>query len=122
MEQGHWPQFLKGIELFNREEFYQCHDTIEEIWLEEAGEGRLFLQGLIQAAVAFHHYQSGKWGAARSMLKLSIEKLESCSPAQLQIVGEAFVAKLRHWKTALDQGIAKGSREAISLPYPKIKV
>jgi predicted metal-dependent hydrolase len=33
-----WDQFLRGIELFNRAEFYDCHDTIEEIWLQESSD------------------------------------------------------------------------------------
>ena len=60
MDCTHRDQFLKGIELFNQEQFYECHDTLEEIWLEETGEERGFLQGMIQVAVAFHHYQNGK--------------------------------------------------------------
>ncbi len=76
MDDAHLSQFLRGVELFNREEFYDCHDTIEEIWLQESSDQQPFLQGIIQAAVAFHHYQHGKWGAARSMLKLAIGKLQ----------------------------------------------
>ncbi len=42
-----WGQVLKGIELFNREEFYDCHDTIGKIWLQESRAEQPFLQGLI---------------------------------------------------------------------------
>ena len=49
-----WEQFTKGIALFNQQEFYDCHDVIEDMWLQESSDEQPFLQGLIQSAVAFH--------------------------------------------------------------------
>ena len=119
MDCTHRDQFLKGIELFNQEQFYECHDTLEEIWLEETGEERGFLQGMIQVAVAFHHYQNGKWGAARSMLQLALEKLETNGQGQPKRISERFLAELRVWKETLDLAIPRGTREALSLAFPK---
>ena len=122
MDSIHQAQFLRGIELFNREQFYECHDVIEEVWLEEVGEQRLFLQGMIQAAAAFHHYQNRKWGAARSMLRLALGKLEGAAQTERARVPEEFFAELRAWKDALDQAITRGTREPLSLPFPKVNV
>ena len=46
MEAKDDPRFLKGIDEFNEELFFECHETLEEIWLEDHGEDRKFYQGL----------------------------------------------------------------------------
>ena len=50
MEARYDPRLLKGIEEFNQGLYFQCHETLEEVWLEEQGEDRLFYQGIIQIA------------------------------------------------------------------------
>ena len=117
-----WDQVLDGIALFNREEFYDCHDTIEEIWLQESNDEQPFLQGLIQAAVAFHHYQDGKLGAARSMLSLAIEKLEGFPETHHQVLLKEFLEGLSAWKTGLDQAISLKTETSIPDTYPRIRL
>jgi len=117
-----WDQVLDGIELFNREEFYECHDTIEEIWLQESSDEQPFLQGLIQAAVAFHHYQHGKLGAARSMLSLAIEKLEGFPETHHQVLLKEFLKGLHAWKAGLDQAISLKTETSIPESYPRIEM
>ena len=54
----HDPRYLKGIEHFNRREFYDAHETWEELWHELQGEPANFVQGLIQFATALHHFEA----------------------------------------------------------------
>ena len=117
-----WEQVLKGIELFNRREFYDCHDTIEEIWLQESSDEQPFLQGLIQSAVAFHHYQHGKLGAARSMLILAIEKLEAYPRTYHQVQLAELLAELRAWKAGLDEAISLKTESSIPESFPRIEL
>jgi uncharacterized protein len=69
-------QFARGIELFNTKEFFECHDVWEELWHEERGEARRFLQGMIQAAVGCYHLSNGNTTGAVSQFTKSLEKLE----------------------------------------------
>jgi len=62
-------QLLQGIREFNNQEWFQCHETVEELWIGEEGETRDFYQGLIQVAVALHHWRNGNFGGAVSLLK-----------------------------------------------------
>lgn len=72
-----WPEkYLEGLRLFNEEEFFECHDVLEELWAEVLGEEKLFLQGLIQAAVAMYHFGNENLGGARKLYRTSREKLE----------------------------------------------
>ena len=114
-------QLDQGIDLFNQREFYECHDTIEDIWLQESSDRQPFLQGLIQAAVAFHHYEHGKWGAARSMLQMAIDKLSPCPDTFDGLEIGHLLTALRSWKAALDDALKRPERpEHIDLPYPVI--
>lgn len=40
---------------FNRGQFFECHETLEEIWQQEHGPVRDLYKGLIQVAAAFVH-------------------------------------------------------------------
>ena len=68
-------EYLAGIDLYNEGEFHAAHDAWEARWRDDAGPSeKLFLQGLIQSAVVFHHLEIGRPGAARRMYQLATEK------------------------------------------------
>lgn len=68
-------EYLAGIDLYNAGEYHAAHDAWEERWMGPVGpEEKLFLQAMIQSAVAFHHLQIGRPGAARRMYLRATEK------------------------------------------------
>jgi uncharacterized protein len=68
-------EYIAGIDLYNAGEFHASHDAWEERWMGEVGpKEKLFLQAMIQSAVAFHHLQIGRPGAARQMYQRAKEK------------------------------------------------
>ena len=62
-------QLLQGIREFNGRDWLECHETVEVLWIGEEGEVRDFYQGIIQIAVALHHWRNGNFGGAVSLLK-----------------------------------------------------
>jgi predicted metal-dependent hydrolase len=62
-------QLLQAIREFNSREWFECHETLEDLWIGSEGEIRDFYQGLIQIAVALHHLRNGNFGGALSLLK-----------------------------------------------------
>lgn len=60
---------LRAMGEFNRGDWFQCHETLEELWVGTEGETRDFYQGILQIAVALHHWRSGNFGGAISLLK-----------------------------------------------------
>jgi uncharacterized protein len=67
--------YLAGIDLYNAGEFHAAHDAWESRWMDEVGPAeKLFLQAMIQSAVAFHHLEIGRPGAARRMYQMAKEK------------------------------------------------
>jgi hypothetical protein len=68
-------EYIAGIDLYNAGEFHAAHDVWEERWMGEVGaQEKLFLQAMIQSAVAFHHLEIGRPGAARQMYTRAKEK------------------------------------------------
>ena len=68
-------EYIAGIDLYNAGEFHAAHDAWEERWMGEVGPNeKLFLQAMIQSAVAFHHLDIGRPGAARQMYLRAKEK------------------------------------------------
>lgn len=49
------PRYLGYIICFNRGEYYEAHDVLEDLWLKTTGADYGFYKGLIQIAGAFVH-------------------------------------------------------------------
>jgi uncharacterized protein len=84
----------KAALLFNHHLFFEVHEILESQWREERDPARLFLQGLIQVAVAFHHLERRNFRGAVALLHDGLEKLMPQRPAFLGVELEEFVAQL----------------------------
>ena len=76
---------LKGIEEFNRGEFYECHECLEEAWMQEPRRVRFLYQGILQVGVGFYHQQNGNWRGATGLLRNGTQRLKEFEPATLGI-------------------------------------
>jgi len=96
--------FREGIELFNRERFFEAHEAWEEIWRSTAPEPRGFFQGLIQVAAALHQFRDLKRreGPRRTLAKAR-RNLEPYAPATLGIDVEDLLRSVRKWETWLER-------------------
>ncbi len=74
-------QYREGIRLFNEEEFFECHDVLEELWAETDGPEKKFIQGLIQAAISLFHFGNENFGGAKK-LYITARKLLDGHPAE----------------------------------------
>jgi predicted metal-dependent hydrolase len=92
----------RGLQLFNRAEFFDAHEVLEDVWREApAGTARRHLQGLVQLAVAFHHASRENHVGARSVLDRAMRNLEGAE-ATLPLVDLARLrAELAEWQRYL---------------------
>lgn len=71
------PRYFEGLRLFSAGDWFEAHEVLEALWREQpAGEGRLFLQGLIQLAVSLEHWRRGNARSARGQWEKGRKKLE----------------------------------------------
>ncbi|MEM9540197.1 MAG: DUF309 domain-containing protein [Cyanobacteria bacterium P01_E01_bin.42] len=72
--------FLQGIEQFNCQEFYACHDTLEALWMESGEPHRQFYQGILQIAVACYHLENHNWRGAVTLLGEGVRRIRDYQP------------------------------------------
>ena len=85
--------YLEGIRFFNECEFFEAHEAWEELWTEYRGPLRRYYQGLIQAAVALHHFGNGNIRGAKKVYLSSRSYLDDYCPACHGLDLEAFLAQ-----------------------------
>ncbi|MBI4442801.1 MAG: DUF309 domain-containing protein [Acidobacteria bacterium] len=112
----HQKKMLReGIRLFNAAQFFDCHEALEEAWLEAAGPQKIFLQGLIQVAVSLHHLRQQNFAGARRLLAAGLEKLSETAPQAAEIDLAALLQALEPLRADLQAGTASKS-----WPAPRI--
>ncbi|WP_448597269.1 DUF309 domain-containing protein [Thermoleptolyngbya sp.] len=72
--------FWEGVEQFNQRQFYECHDTLEAIWMEAMEPDRTFYQGVLQIAVALYHLSNGNGRGATMLLGEGLRRLGRYTP------------------------------------------
>jgi hypothetical protein len=71
---------LQAFGEFNRGDWYECHETLEDLWIGSEDEPRWFFQGMLQIAVALLHWRNGNYGGAVNLLTSGIQYLRRVSP------------------------------------------
>jgi predicted metal-dependent hydrolase len=104
-------QFRRGIEQFNSRQFFEAHETWEEIWLHTPEPEKTFLQGIIQVAAAFHHYRRGNRAGTQSLLKAGLRKLDRFPGDYHGLKLETLRAGASRWAAALATGEDPGVAE-----------
>lgn len=59
---------IKGLELFNAGEYYECHHALEEAWNEDQSVGRNLYKGILQIAVAYFQIRRGNYNGGIKLL------------------------------------------------------
>lgn len=93
-------EILKGIGEFNCSRFYQCHETLEQVWMKKKGNEREFIQAIIQLAVGYYHYKRNNQVGALKLFKAGLERLRRYEPSCLEIDVSKLVKAV---KTNIDQ-------------------
>src|ERR1700748_2661962 len=74
------PLLARGIEHFNRGEFFEAHEVWEEAWTPERDPRRRFLQSLIHVAVGSYHATRGNPEGASRQLRKALRKMQAFVP------------------------------------------
>jgi uncharacterized protein len=107
------PERLRrGIEQFNRGEFFEQHETLELEWLAETDPVRYLYQGILQIGVGFEHLRRGNAHGASSLWKRGIGYLEPFREGCMGVDVDRLVAETERCLTEL----AAGSFESSLIP------
>lgn len=61
------PLARRGLEEFNRGEYFEAHETLEEAWNEDETPGRELYRAILQVAVAYLQIERGNYNGAMKM-------------------------------------------------------
>lgn len=92
--------FEAGRRLFNQRRYFDAHEVWEDVWREAHGERKRLLQGLIQVAVALHHFTQENRRGAASLLARAEPKLDGDHGFVVDVA--ALRRSVGHWRAFLD--------------------
>jgi predicted metal-dependent hydrolase len=100
------PEFWQGVEEFNQQQFYQCHDTLEAIWMTAVEPQKTFYQGILQVAVALYHLGNQNQRGAVILLGEGIHRLRRYGPSYANVDLDGFVRQSTALLSQLQQADA----------------
>ena len=88
---------VRAIEQFNGGQFWECHETLEDIWLETAYPLRLFYHAIIKTAVGFHH--AGRHNRHGAAVKLAdgVQLLRIFAPRFMGVETADLAHETKRW-------------------------
>ena len=103
---GRWwevADFCRGLELLNTGHYFDAHEQLEDVWRGLQGPERLFLQALIQVAVALHHHSTGNFEGAHSVMARAAVNLAPYLDGFGNIEVSTLNSDIESWLKALSE-------------------
>jgi len=121
------PGFAEAIDQFNSWRFYDCHETLEDIWRETGPKGddstlANFYQGLIKAAAGYHHLLRGNYAGVMKVLGDAPRLLAPYRPVTMGVDVEALVEAVEATLARLEELGPERMREFDQSGIPVIEV
>jgi predicted metal-dependent hydrolase len=107
----------KGVGEFNEGRFFECHETLEQIWLKEEGSEKDFYQGIIQVAAGYYKMEGGGLVGAIKLLSSGLNRLLPFRPAHQGIDLERFLRGVELGLKEIEIVHAQGG-DSVSLSAP----
>ena len=95
---------VQGALLFRAGLFFEVHEVLETVWHDLQGSERIFVQGLIQIAVAMHHLGHGNARGAVSLFASGRAKLVADELVSAGVDVTALLESLVAWEDAAAAG------------------
>ena len=96
--------FREGIGLFNRGDFFEAHEVLEEIWRSNRPEPRDLFQGIIQVAAAMHQFRDlHRKAGPRLTFAKARRRLEPFLPASHGLDVAGLLEAVGRWEAWLEE-------------------
>lgn len=115
------PALISAVQQFNAGEYFVCHETLEDLWLDEKGQLRSFYQGILQIGAGLYHLQRGNERGALILLARGRMLLAPFSPACLGIDVTSLVRETQRVEAALRTRGLPATQRASSRLFPHIR-
>ncbi len=95
-------ELKEGLRCFHFGAFFEAHEHWETVWLAAQEPEKTFLQGLIQVAAGFHHFQRGNRAGTISLLRSGLGRLDRYPEAFAGLEVAPLRVAIRLWLEALE--------------------
>ena len=94
--------FQEGLNHYRSKDYFEAHESWEDLWSDYYLEDRKFVQGLIQLAVSFVHLGNGNMNGAKSLLNKCTEKFKLFSGIHRDIDVKQLLDQINNVKNAYE--------------------
>jgi predicted metal-dependent hydrolase len=112
----------EGIEEFNRGDYFEQHELLEEAWMTEPRPVRDLYQGILQIGLAFLQIERDNWLGSLKMFRRGLPKLRDLPP----VIQGVHLAELRDAAEAIHAEVTElgpgGLHTFDRSRFPKIRV
>jgi predicted metal-dependent hydrolase len=112
----------EAVRQLNARRFWDCHETLEDVWNDEQGDLRDFYHGFIQVAAGFLHVQRLNWTGAVRLLSHGAGRLEPYQPVCLGMDVAALLRDVQRWQEALLRLGATGISATAGMALPLVRL
>lgn len=116
------PELRTAVDQFNRGEFWECHETLEDVWRATPYPLRFFYHALIKVAVGFHHMSRHNRHGARVKLSDGVRLLRLFQPSFMQVGTEGLLADASEWLARVEEPDRLDWPELDTMPRPAIRI
>ena len=95
--------FNEGLEYYRSGEYFEAHESWEELWSDFYLEDRRFIQGLIQLSVSFVHLENNNLKGAKSLLNKCKEKFLEFNHTQRGISVGGLISNINQVNDAYER-------------------
>ncbi len=88
-------ELARAAELFNAADYHEAHEVLDALWENSSAQDSDFFKGLIQAAIALHHYSLGNADGARKLYSGHRQYLGPYLPRHRGLDVAQFLARMQ---------------------------
>jgi Uma2 family endonuclease/predicted metal-dependent hydrolase len=119
------PEMLHAFEQFNRGEYWEQHETLENVWRAETDTTiRNFYKGILQIGVGFYHLRHGNYNGVLKVLGRGINYLKPYAPECYGVDVQRLIdeASAVYWKVREKGKLELGDWDGVELPQVHLVV
>ena len=95
--------FQEGLSHYRSGDFFEAHESWEELWSDYYLADRKFVQGLIQLSVSFVHMGNGNMNGAKSLLNKSKEKFQLFPGVHRKVIMKTLLNEMEVVRASYDK-------------------
>ena len=106
---------------FNVGDFWECHETLEDVWRQTPYPFRFFYHPIIKTTVGFHHLSTHNSNGERVKLSDGIRQLKIFQPDWLGVRTDRLLADTIEWLPLFEAEVVDWAK-LDGLPRPQVLI